>query len=373
MRITDSITSSNAIYNINEGRIKLDRLNERIASGNNVSRPSDDPVATRKILEVETEIKTSNQYISNIKSGTTWLEMAGTSLEGLLSTVMSIRGTAGQALGALDDPVKKGEVLDQLRFMRDQLLDYPNVQVGSQYVFSGFKSNVAPFSATTVEPNITVGSFAISNIDTADLYVGLPISGPGIPANSTVASIPTPGAAGSITFTNSNTPPVAAGATTTTPRTLSYSGTFKGTSDIFNIDVNKTVQLPISVTGDTILRGGTPPGSEGIDIIKTLDTLIADVDSGNLAGIQAANVSFEQATQEMLGTISAVGMRKSRLENALQSQQRTYNILSTIRDDLQNVDMSAAAISLTNQKNAFEAALAATAKISPLSLLSYLQ
>ena len=33
MRITDTMTAYNAIYNINEGRIKLDRLNESITSG----------------------------------------------------------------------------------------------------------------------------------------------------------------------------------------------------------------------------------------------------------------------------------------------------------------------------------------------------
>jgi len=31
MRITDTMTANSAIYNINEGRIKLDRLNEAIS------------------------------------------------------------------------------------------------------------------------------------------------------------------------------------------------------------------------------------------------------------------------------------------------------------------------------------------------------
>src|SRR6185369_17889811 len=115
MRITDKTTSSNAIYNINEGRIKLDRLNEAISSGKVINRPSDDPVSTKKILDLESQIKTSNQYISNMKTGKTWLEMAGTSLEGLLSSVMSIKGVAGQAISGLDDPVKKADMVSQLK------------------------------------------------------------------------------------------------------------------------------------------------------------------------------------------------------------------------------------------------------------------
>lgn len=361
MRITDKTTASNAIYNINEGRIKLDRLNEAISSGKVVNRPSDDPVATKKILDIETQIKSSNQYISNINTGKNWLDMAGTTLEGLLSSVMSIKGTAGQATGALTDPVKKADILNQLKFFRDQLTDYPSTQVGGQYVFSGFKNNVAPFGADTVAADITAGSPAIGNIDTTDLYPGLPITGPGIPANSTVTAITTAGAGGAITISSPAT-------ATTIPGTVTFSGKFNGTEDIVNIEVNKGVQVPISVSGGAVLRGTTG----GVDIIKTLDTLIADITSGNTAGIQAGNVALDLANQQLLGQISDVGMRKARMDNALTSQQRNLNVLSEIHDGMQNVDYAKAAIELTNQKTAFEAALAATAKIAPLSLLNYL-
>jgi flagellar hook-associated protein 3 FlgL len=138
------------------------------------------------------------------------------------------------------------------------------------------------------------------------------------------------------------------------------------------MEITKGVQVPISISGGVVLRGGTPPGSTGVDIIKTLDTLIADINSGNTAGINAANIALDKANQQLLGAISDVGMRKARMDNALTAQQRNLNVLSEIHDNLQNVDYAKAAIELTNQKTAFEAALAATAKIAPLSLLNYL-
>lgn len=376
MRITDTMIANNAIYNINEGRIKLDRLNEAISSGKVVNRPSDDPVSTKKILDLETQIKSSNQYISNIKTGQSWLDMAGTSLEGLLSSVMAIKGTAGQASGALSDPVKKADVLNQLKYFREQLTDYPNTQVGNQYVFSGFKSDLPPFGKNTVAADITAGSLAIGNIDTTDLYPGLPITGPGIPPDSTVASITTPSTGtgisdGAITFSNPNTPPLLATASAAAAA-LTFSGKFNGTEDIVNMQITKGVQVPIGVSGGVVLRGGTPAGSTGVDIIRTLDTLIADINSGDTAGIQAGNEALDKANQQLLGAISDVGMRKARMDNALTSQQRNLNVLSEIHDNIQNVDYAKAAIELTNQKTAFEAALAATAKIAPLSLLNYL-
>jgi len=366
MRITTKMTADNSLFNINEGRAKLDRLNERIASGLNVNRPSDDPVATRKILDVENQIKNSNQYISNIKTGQTWLKMAGTSLEGLLDTVMQIKSTAGQAVSGISDPVKKADMLGQLKLFRDQLMDFTNTQVGNQYVFSGFKSTTPPFSPTTLSGIVTTaGSPTITNINTADFYVGMPISGPDIPANSVITAIPTPGAGGSITLSNAATNSNVAG-------TVTYTGAFKGTEDAINIDVGSSSPIPINVSGGAVLRGGTPPGSTGIDVIKTVDELMLAITNNNVPGIQSANATLEGANQQMLSAVSDVGMRQARLDNSLSLQQRNNNALRAIHDDMQNIDYAAAAIALTQQKTAFDAALSATAKITPLSLLDYI-
>ena len=361
MRITTKMTADNSLYNINEGRVKLDRLNEMIASGKQVNRPSDDPVATRKILDVETQIKNSNQIVSNIKTGQTWLGMLGTSLEGLLDTVMEIKSAAGQAMSAISDPVKKADLLGQLKLFRDQLIDTTNAQVGNQFVFSGFKGEKAPFGTTTVAADITAGSAAIANIDATDLYPGLPISGPGIPANSTVASITTPGVGGTITISNPAT-------ATTAGASLSFTGKFQGTEDPVNIDMGSGVPIAVNVSGGALLRGT----QGGVDIIKTVDELMLAITNDNAAGIQAANATLDQANQQMLSAVSDVGMRTARLDNALSMQQRNSNNLREMHDGMQNIDMAAAAIALTQQKTAFDAALAATAKITPLSLLDYM-
>lgn len=366
MRITDKTTASNAIYNINEGRTRMDRLNEIIGSGRAVNRPSDNPVNTKKILEFETQIKTSNQYMSNIKTGQIWLQMASTSLEGMLGSVMSIKGIASSATNNLTDPIKKADMLAQLKAFRDQLTDYPNVRIGDQYVFSGFNSSQPPFGQNTLAGfSTTAGSATITNINTADLHVGMPITGPDFPADSIITAIPTPGATGTITLSNPATKTNSAG-------TLSFIGKFNGTENILSMEINKGVQVPIGVSGGSLLRGGTPPGTTGVDIIKTLDTLIADISSGNAAGIPAANVTLEKANQQILSAISDVGLRKSRLDNAQTSQQRNIDTLLQIHDNMVNIDYAKAAIELTSQKTAFEAALSATAKIAPISLLNYL-
>jgi len=70
----------------------------------------------------------------------------------------------------------------------------------------------------------------------------------------------------------------------------------------------------------------------------------------------------------MLKAVSEVGIRKARLDNSFSLQQRN-NTLLAIHDDMQNIDMAAAAIALTQQKTAFDAALSANRDdLKPINL-----
>lgn len=367
MRITSRISADNAVYNINLGRQRMERLNEMITSGMQVSSPSQDPVATKKILDLEGQVKTSDQYISNIKNGSLWLDMVANTVEGVLDSVMEVKSIASQGVTGLGDPIKQQELMTSLKLYRDQLLDMPNSSaIGDQYVMSGYKSNLKPFPTTAISADTTLGSSALTNIDTTNITVGMPISGPGIPDGAIVTAITSAGAAGAVTLSSAATA-TAAGAS------LSYKGTFAGTDDPLNVEINKGLTLNVNVTGGSLLRGGTPPGSSGVDIIKTIDNLMADIQSGNQAGVVSAVATIDTASKQVLSVISDIGMRKARLDNALQSQQRLSNVLKTSVSNIQDVDLAKAATELTQQKTAYEAALSATAKITPLSLLDYLK
>lgn len=366
MRVTNKMSTDNAIYNINSSQQKINRLNDMISSGMRVSTPSLDPVSASKILSLESQSKTVDQYISNIKNGQLWLKMNATVLEGVQKNVIELKSIASSAIGGLTDPYKRADSLNSLKLYRDQLLDMPNAaMVGDQYIFSGFKGNTKPFEQSTVSADTTLGSNALANIDTTDLHPGMPIIGQGIPDNSYITAITTAGVAGSVTISNAATATTAGG-------NITFSGKFTGTDDPFQIEMNQGTKLTVNVTGGALLRGGTPPGSTGVDIIKTLDQLMLDISNGNQAGVLSGISNLDSANNHIMSVVSDVGMRTSRLDNALSYQERSNGVLKTMLANLQEVDMARAAIELTNQKTAFEATLSATAKIAPISLLNYL-
>jgi flagellar hook-associated protein 3 FlgL len=148
MRITSNITSDNSLYNIQQGRAKLDKINELISSGNNVNRPSDDPINTRLLLEIGDKIKTGDQYISNIGKASTWQQYTSTALTGM-SDVMNLAHQAASSIsGGNSDAAARQDVVAQLQELKQQLADLGNMQLGDQYIFGGANNTTPPFSTT---------------------------------------------------------------------------------------------------------------------------------------------------------------------------------------------------------------------------------
>ena len=145
MRITPNATAYNALYYIQQGRSKLDSLQEKIATGYNYNRPSDDPVTTNMLLTANDQLLASKQYQSNITKGNTFLKMSATALDGMSSIVASAKKLVGTITSGTSDTTISGNVVSQLTTLREQLADMGNTQLNGQYIFAGSKTTTKPF------------------------------------------------------------------------------------------------------------------------------------------------------------------------------------------------------------------------------------
>lgn len=146
MRVTANMSAETSLYNIQQGRARLDRLQELVSSGLNVNRPSDDPINTRTLLEVGDRVRAIDQYSSNINKATSWLKFTSTALDGLTSVVaLAKRATRNITTGSTDPSIRQS-VHDQLVDLKKQLIDMANTQYGDQYIFAGANNSTPPFN-----------------------------------------------------------------------------------------------------------------------------------------------------------------------------------------------------------------------------------
>jgi flagellar hook-associated protein 3 FlgL len=140
------MTADNAVYNLQQGRSALENLQEQISSGSVVNRPSDDPLTTRQLLDIQNQISAGDQYSSNITKGTLLLNVTDTALTGMSSLMQQVKKITGDMVNGNTDPTALAGAVSNLTQLKAQLVDLGNTRLGDQYVFAGFK-NSPPFDA----------------------------------------------------------------------------------------------------------------------------------------------------------------------------------------------------------------------------------
>ncbi|BDV44436.1 flagellar hook-associated protein 3 [Geotalea uraniireducens] len=150
-------------------------------------------------------------------------------------------------------------------------------------------------------------------------------------------------------------------------------GNYTGTDDAINIEVDRGTQVQINYSGGQLIRGGTPPGSSGTDIIGTINNMITALGAGNTAGVRTELGNLDNAMGQVLATRTDLGARLNHLTAAGNIIDDRKLSLTKVISDKQDVDFAQVISDLTKQQTAYQAAMAASAKVSQMSLLDYLK
>jgi flagellar hook-associated protein 3 FlgL len=146
--------STNTFYDQGIGKItslQADqlRLQGQISTGKRFSNPSDDPVAAARALEISQQ-KEMNATYANVRTvAKTNLETVEASLTNITNLLVAAQSTlVGAGNGAYSN-LERSFVATDLKNSLDALVGLANVKDAyGTYLFAGYNSEVAPFTAT---------------------------------------------------------------------------------------------------------------------------------------------------------------------------------------------------------------------------------
>lgn len=151
------------------------------------------------------------------------------------------------------------------------------------------------------------------------------------------------------------------------------SGAFSGTADTTNVQVDSGTSVAVSYSGSALISGGIPPGSSGTDIMQMYDGLIAAVKSGDSTQVHDLLGSVSSASSQVLTGRAIVGASMNRLTDASTAGSAKTLAITSAVSSMQDVDYLQVVSDLTKQQTAYQTAIAASAKVSQISLLDYLK
>ncbi len=150
-------------------------------------------------------------------------------------------------------------------------------------------------------------------------------------------------------------------------------GAFNGTEDDVKIQIGQGSFIPINYSGGKLLRGGTPPGSSGTDIIGTLGGLVTALNNNDLAGISGSISGLDSSLKQIQQAQGDVGARENRLQTAGNVLTGTKDYLTKNLSSKQDADSLQVLSDLSKEQIAYQATLAANAQFAKMSLLDYMK
>ena len=141
------------IYNIARNSMAdaseaITKTQQQISTGLRINNPSDDPVASTKILSLNNELESIEQYQNNInaaKDNLTSQESILSSINNLIQRVQELAIQAGNT--ATLSTSEYGTLASEVDSRLDELQNMMNTKNASgDYIFGGYKSATVPFS-----------------------------------------------------------------------------------------------------------------------------------------------------------------------------------------------------------------------------------
>jgi len=153
MRVTNNMMMESFKGSLFKNTQLLMKFNERISTGKQINRPSDDPAGMGKVLNYRKTISIVDQYVSNIDRAETQNKITETVLDAVADYIGMTKDIAmDQSMGSVD----RQSAAQQVKSIYDQLMQLANTKSGNVYLFSGNQTDTVPFTrnADTVEGTI---------------------------------------------------------------------------------------------------------------------------------------------------------------------------------------------------------------------------
>ena len=146
MRVATSTLYRGIERNILRLSSDLNKTEEKVSSGKNFNRPSDDPVAMVNSLGLSNTLARIEQYQKNMDTAKGWLDINETVLDQASQLASSAQEIALQLSSGSASAEVRTEAASHIDALINQAVGLGNTQLNGKYIFGGYKTAAPPFA-----------------------------------------------------------------------------------------------------------------------------------------------------------------------------------------------------------------------------------
>jgi flagellar hook-associated protein 3 FlgL len=145
-RITSNMIQRSVLTDLNDISNRLAKTQQRMSSGKQITRPSDDPYGTSRALSLRTDIAGTQQYQRNVGEATAWQSVTDSALSKITEAVQRARDLAVQGASDSAGQAARNAAAAEIDQLIESVKQEANASYGGRYVFAGTATNTAPYA-----------------------------------------------------------------------------------------------------------------------------------------------------------------------------------------------------------------------------------
>jgi flagellar hook-associated protein 3 FlgL len=145
-RITNGMMQRTVLADIENVYSQLTQTQQRLSSGKQLTKPSDDPFATSRALLYRAGLAANKQYQANVSDGTAWLDTTDTALGNMNDDAQRARELILEGSNGTMSQTDRNAAADELDQLADSIKTAGNTQYAGRYVFAGMATQTPPFT-----------------------------------------------------------------------------------------------------------------------------------------------------------------------------------------------------------------------------------
>jgi len=359
MRVTDKMNQASVLNNITKNRTEMNNLQSQASTLKRVTKPSDDPLASTRVLQARTEDRNYQQFQKNIFNAKSFLEFTDQTLSELTEVMVRAKELAIQAASDTGGSTPREVSAAEVRQLFDQTVGLANRRVGERYIFSGYKTTTMPFDST----GNYFGDDGDIKIQThKDAYVAMNISGDKVFLGKGLGVDGNARARGE------------------TPVSIEQVQQFKAKELQRESDKKEFEQTDVQVrgpaaVGQTSAVGHKDPqsGSEGINLFSALQTLAIGMQTNDKPTIQETIEVLDQAMSQVVRMRAEVGARMNAMNATFEGLQKSILDNKSIASQLEDADMFQVVSDINKTESTLKASMETSSKLLNQSLMDFLR
>lgn len=146
-RVSGNLVSSLLLSNVNATNVELLKVQEQIATGRRVSRPSDDASVTATINALRRVLDQTGQQLTNLAQAQANLDTADQSLADVSELLLEAKTIASSQIGISSDSQTRANQAQIISAQITQLLEIANRDLRGVYLFGGQNAGAEPFES----------------------------------------------------------------------------------------------------------------------------------------------------------------------------------------------------------------------------------